>query len=99
MPLSHEKQPLLLKVYEEKPPTRFTIKKFPPPELLPERQMEPIHPYFSPAMQHFSKNTTVHPNTKFANKGGEKNFFLRGGGGCQTGRRGNNYKQTCIWRI
>ena len=98
MPLSHEKQPLLLKVYEEKPPTRFTIKKFPPPELLPERQMEPIHPYFSPAMQHFSKNTTIPSTTKFAYKGGDK-IWGGEGWGCQTGRRGNNYKHTCIWRI
>ena len=48
MPLSHEKQPLLLKVYEEKPPRRFTIKTFPPPEPLSERQIEPIPPISLP---------------------------------------------------
>ena len=48
MPLSHEKQPLLLKVYEEKPPRRFAIKMFPPPEPLPERQIEPIPLFLSP---------------------------------------------------
>ena len=79
MPLSHEKQPLLLKVYEEKPPTRSTIKTFPPPEPLPERQMEPIPPISLPTCS-TSPKTPPYPPPRNSPIQGERKFFLGGGG-------------------
>ena len=98
MPLSHEKQPLLLKVYEEKPPRRFTIKTFPPPEPLSERQIEPIPPISLPPCS-TSPKTPPYPPPRNSPIKGEIKFGGGVGWGCQTGRRGNNYKHTCIWRI